>query len=88
MANRNLKKDDKKNAQSVPFFARFLVGQDEERALVRMNQKLAANAMRLPPGASAPLVQVRSIDDVPVMALTLWGPGYDDVRLRQIGGQF
>jgi multidrug efflux pump subunit AcrB len=66
---------------------RFFVGQDEERALVRLNQKLAANAMRLPPGASAPLVQVRSIDDVPVMALTLWGRGYDDVQLRQIGGQ-
>ena len=66
---------------------RFFVGQDEERALVRLNQKLAANAMRLPPGASTPLVQVRSIDDVPVMALTLWGPGYDDVQLRQMGGQ-
>lgn len=66
---------------------RFFVGQDEERALVRLNQKLAANAMRLPPGASTPVVQARSIDDVPVMALTLWGPGYDDVQLRQIGGQ-
>ena len=31
---------------------RFLVGQDEERALVRLNQKLAANAPALPPGAS------------------------------------
>ena len=66
---------------------RFFVGQDEERALVRLNQKLAANAVRLPPGASAPLVQARSIDDVPVMALTLWGPGYDDMQLRQMGGQ-
>ncbi len=66
---------------------RFLVGQDEERALVRVNQKLAANAMRLPPGASPPLVQARSIDDVPVMALTIWGPGYDDVQLRRIGAQ-
>jgi multidrug efflux pump subunit AcrB len=66
---------------------RFLVGEDEERALVRLNQKLAANRSRLPPGASPPLVQLRSIDDVPVMALTLWGPGYDDVRLRQIAGQ-
>ena len=65
---------------------RFFVGQDEERALVRLNQKLAANAMRLPPGASLPLVQARSIDDVPVMALTLWGAGYDDVQLRQMGG--
>ena len=66
---------------------RFLVGQDEERALVRVNQKLAANALRLPPGASPPLVQARSIDDVPVMALTIWGPGYDDVQLRRIGAQ-
>ncbi len=66
---------------------RFLVGQDEERALVRLTQKLAANAPLLPPGATAPLVQARSIDDVPVMALTLWGAGYDDLRLRQMAGQ-
>ena len=66
---------------------RFLVGQDEERALVRLTQKLAANAPLLPPGATAPLVKARSIDDVPVMALTLWGAGYDDVRLRQMAGQ-
>jgi multidrug efflux pump subunit AcrB len=66
---------------------RFLVGQDEERALVRLTQKLSANAPLLPPGASAPLVKARSIDDVPVMALTLWGAGYDDVRLRQMAAQ-
>jgi multidrug efflux pump subunit AcrB len=66
---------------------RFLVGQDEEQALVRLNQKLAANAFGLPPGASPPLVQLRSIDDVPVMALTVWGPGYDDVRLRAMARQ-
>ena len=66
---------------------RFIVGQDEERALVRLNQKLAGSAGELPPGASAPMVKSRSIDDVPVMALTLWGKGYDDVRLRQMAGQ-
>ena len=66
---------------------RFLVGEDEEQALVRLNQKLAANAPALPPGASAPLVQLRTIDDVPVMSLTLWGKGYDDVRLRAIARQ-
>jgi multidrug efflux pump subunit AcrB len=66
---------------------RFLVGQDEERALVRLTQKLAANAPQLPPGTTPPLVKARSIDDVPVMALTLWGPGYDDVQLRQMAGQ-
>jgi multidrug efflux pump subunit AcrB len=66
---------------------RFKVGEDEERALVRLNQKLAAGASLLPPGASAPQVQARSIDDVPVMALTLWGAPYDDVRLREMAGQ-
>ena len=66
---------------------RFLVGEDEEQALVRLNQKLAANAPALPPGASAPLVQLRTIDDVPVMSLTLWAKGYDDVRLRAIARQ-
>jgi multidrug efflux pump subunit AcrB len=66
---------------------RFLVGQDEERALVRLNQKLSENPTVLPPGASAPLVKARSIDDVPVMALTLWRPGYDDAQLRQLAAQ-
>ncbi|MFN8062236.1 MAG: efflux RND transporter permease subunit [Vicinamibacterales bacterium] len=63
---------------------RFYVGQDEERALVRLNQKLAANADRLPPGARRPLVQPRSIDDVPILAVTMWGAGYDDHDLRLI----
>ena len=45
---------------------RFLVGQDEEKAIVRLNQKLAANLDLIPPGASQPLVKPRSIDDVPI----------------------
>ena len=70
-----------------PSLVRFLVGQNEENALVRLNQKLAANPSAIPVEASRPLVQARSIDDVPVMALTLSGPGYDDVRLRQFATQ-
>jgi multidrug efflux pump subunit AcrB len=66
---------------------RFAVGEDEEAALVRLNQKLAANGDRIPPGASPPLVKARSIDDVPIVALTLWGPRYDDHQLRQLAAQ-
>jgi multidrug efflux pump subunit AcrB len=66
---------------------RFFVGEDEERALVRLNQKLAAASQVLPAGLATPRVVARSIDDVPVMALTLWGPQYDDVALRQMGAQ-
>jgi len=74
------------SAARAMLVVRFLVGEDEERALVRLNQKLTANAALLLPGTSAPLVKARSIDDVPVMALTLWGGGYDDVQLRQMAG--
>jgi multidrug efflux pump subunit AcrB len=66
---------------------RFLVGEDEERALVRLNQKLQANFDRIPPGASAPIVKPRSIDDVPIAAVTLWGHGYEDDILRSLAAQ-
>jgi multidrug efflux pump subunit AcrB len=66
---------------------RFLVGQDEERALVRLNQKLSANLDRLPPGVTPPLVKPRSIDDVPIMAITMWGAPYGDAALRQMAAQ-
>jgi multidrug efflux pump subunit AcrB len=66
---------------------RFYVGQEEEPALVRLNQKLAANVDRIPPGVYGPVVKPRAIDDVPILAVTLWGPGYDDHRLRLLAGQ-
>ena len=66
---------------------RFYVGQNEEAALVRLNQKIAANMDLIPPGALPPLVKPRSIDDVPVMALTISGDGWDDARLRPVAAQ-
>jgi multidrug efflux pump subunit AcrB len=66
---------------------RFLVGEDEERALVRLNQKISSNLNIIPPGVSPPLVKPRSIDDVPIMALTLWGDRYDDRQLRLFAAQ-
>jgi multidrug efflux pump subunit AcrB len=66
---------------------RFYVGQNEEQAIVRLNQKLFANMDIIPPGVSAPIVKLRSIDDVPVMALTLWGPRYTDFELRRVAEQ-
>jgi multidrug efflux pump subunit AcrB len=66
---------------------RFLVGQDEEKSIVRLNQKLYANMDLIPPGASPPLVKPRSIDDVPILALTLWSKRYGDFELRRIAAQ-
>ena len=66
---------------------RFLVGQDEEKSIVRLNQKLYANFDLIPPGASQPLVKPRSIDDVPILALTLSSKRYGDFELRRIAAQ-
>jgi multidrug efflux pump subunit AcrB len=66
---------------------RFRVGEDEEKAIVRLNQKLFANLDLVPPGASHPLVKPRSIDDVPILALTLWSDRYDAATLRRIAAQ-
>ncbi|HWQ53522.1 MAG TPA: efflux RND transporter permease subunit [Bryobacteraceae bacterium] len=66
---------------------RFLVGQDEEKSIVRLNQKLYANMDLVPPGAVGPLVKPRSIDDVPILALTLTSKRYGDYELRAIAAQ-
>jgi multidrug efflux pump subunit AcrB len=63
---------------------RFLVGWNEERAIVQVNQKLSANFDIIPQGTSPPLVKPRRIDDVPILALTLHGDGYDAFALRSI----
>lgn len=66
---------------------RFYVGQDEEKSIVRLNQKMFANFDLIPPGASTPLVKPRSIDDVPILALTLSSDRYDHFTLRRIASQ-
>jgi multidrug efflux pump subunit AcrB len=66
---------------------RFFVGEDEEKAIVRLNQKLSSNVDRIPPGASPPLIKLRSIDDVPILALTLWSKHYGDYELRRLAAQ-
>jgi multidrug efflux pump subunit AcrB len=63
---------------------RFYVGQDEEQSLVKLWQKLQSNYDRIPPGVSTPLVKRRSIDDVPVLGLTLWSDKYDGFALRRV----
>ncbi len=66
---------------------RFYVGTKEEDAVVKTYNKLYSNFDRIPAGVSQPLIKVRSIDDVPIMALTLWGKNYDSYQLRQIAGE-
>ncbi|MFN7622192.1 MAG: efflux RND transporter permease subunit, partial [Acidobacteriota bacterium] len=66
---------------------RFFVGQNEEDALIRLNQKMMGNYDLIPPGATAPLIKPRSIDDVPILALTLSSDRYDHYQLRRVAAQ-
>jgi len=63
---------------------RFFVGTDMEDALVRLNNKLSSNFDRIPPGVTMPLVKPKSIDDVPVLAMTLWSEKYGGYELRSV----
>jgi multidrug efflux pump subunit AcrB len=66
---------------------RFYVGEDEEKSIVRLNQKMFANFDLIPPGASQPLIKPRSIDDVPFLALTLWSNQMDGFQIRRVAAE-
>ena len=66
---------------------RFYVGTKEDDAIIKTYNKLYSNFDRIPPGVSRPIIKVRSIDDVPILALTLWGKNYDAFQLRQIAAE-
>ncbi|WP_298269755.1 efflux RND transporter permease subunit [Geobacter sp.] len=63
---------------------RFLVGEDMEKSLVKLYNKVMENRRLLPPGAGEPLVVPKSIDDVPILALTLWSDRVEPSQLRHV----
>ena len=63
---------------------RFKVGEDQERSVTKVQSKFAGAMDQAPAGALPPLVKAHSIDDVPVMSLTLHAKDYDANVLRQI----
>jgi len=66
---------------------RFKVGTNLETALVRLNQKLQTNYDRIPLDVGSPMVKPRTIDDVPILALTFHSKEYDHLTLRRIAAQ-
>ena len=65
------------------FIVRFKVGTDPDEAMTRVYTKTFANVDMLPPGAGQPLIKPRSIDDVPILAVTLTGEGLSPLDLRR-----
>ncbi|BDD09239.1 multidrug transporter AcrB [Fulvitalea axinellae] len=66
---------------------RFYVGENVELSFVKMYNEMMRNMDQFPQGVSMPLVKLRSIDDVPMLALTLWSDKYDDYDLRRMAGE-
>ena len=66
---------------------RFKVGSDPDASLVKVSEKLRAHRDRLPHGMEFPLIKPRSIDDVPILALTFHSGRYDHLTLRRLASQ-
>jgi len=75
-------------SQSLPeqamLIVQFYVGEDIERSLVKLYNEIMKNMDQMPAGVTLPLVKTRSIDDVPVLGLTLWSETYDDYQLKRV----
>jgi len=62
---------------------RFFVGEDRERALIRLQSRIEAHRDEAPPGVTGWVVKPVEIDDVPIVLLTLWSRTSDDEALRR-----
>ena len=62
----------------------FYVGEDIERSFVKMYNEINKHMDQMPKGVTFPLVKTRAIDDVPMLALTLWSETYNDFEIKQI----
>lgn len=63
---------------------RFYVGEDMEKSLVNLYNKLWSNLDKIPYGVSQPIVKPKSIDDVPILTFTLWSDRYTGYELRRV----
>jgi multidrug efflux pump subunit AcrB len=66
---------------------RFFVGEDREKALIKIYNKMMSNLDRIPPIVDRWIVKPIGIDDVPIVSLTFYpqqGSDLDDYDLRRI----
>ncbi|CAM4146174.1 efflux RND transporter permease subunit [Flavobacterium antarcticum] len=71
------------NGQAM-IIVQFYVGEDIERSYVKLYDEIFKNMNLMPQGAYQPLIKTRSIDDVPMLALTLWSEKYSDFEISQV----
>jgi len=64
---------------------RYYVGEDPERSMVKLYEEILKNMDQMPERASPPLLKSRSVDDVPVLTLTLHSDTTGGYQLRRLG---
>ncbi|MEZ4842087.1 MAG: efflux RND transporter permease subunit [Flavobacteriaceae bacterium] len=74
------------NGQAM-IIVQFYVGEDIERSYVNLYNELMKHRDMYTGGIYEPMVKTRSIDDVPMLGITLWSEKYDDFELKQIAGE-
>ncbi len=70
------------------FVVQFREGVERDQALSQLYERLNANRDSLPARVPAPLVVPRGIEDVPVLAVTLWHETDDAVLVRRLAAEF
>jgi len=63
----------------------YYVGENNEKALVNLYNKLSSNADIVPPGVNQPLIKPKGADDVPMITFTLASNELDSSQLRLLG---
>ncbi|MDY6991349.1 MAG: efflux RND transporter permease subunit, partial [Pseudomonadota bacterium] len=62
----------------------FEVGEDFERSVFKVYDRIHSNLDKMPPGVLPPLIKPKTVDDVPMVTLTLWSWDADDGALRAL----
>ncbi len=62
---------------------KFYVGENKEESLIKLYDKLMSNMDIKPAGASDPIVKPIDVDDVPLVAVTLYSDSADSVDIRK-----
>ncbi|MCK4509123.1 MAG: efflux RND transporter permease subunit, partial [Desulfuromonadales bacterium] len=62
----------------------FEVGEDKERSLVKIHDRILGHCRKLPAEASRPIVRSVDVDDVPIVTVTLASEKYDAYALKRL----
>jgi len=62
----------------------FEVGEDKEKSLVKLYDRVLGKRDQLPKDAANPLIKSVDVDDVPIITVTLASETYDDYALKRL----